>query len=94
MVKLIKDGRQYNEIETEYIIDRLEADSRMTVYDISDGEHTVERRVFICRIDTNPARLGTVYVKLLDAEGKPVGEERELHSGYYISGCEYAQLTI
>lgn len=30
-VKLIKDGNQYNPIETEYILDRLADDSRMTV---------------------------------------------------------------
>lgn len=39
-------------------------------------------------------RLGTVFVRKLDAEGKPAGVERMVEPGYYISGCEYAELTI
>ena len=87
--KLVIEGKQYNDIEIEYIVDRLSVDSRMTVYDMN-GERVEECRVFICHIGCD----GRIYVKKLDEEGRPTGPECEVKSGYYISGCEYAQLEI
>ncbi len=91
MATLIKEGKQYNSIETDYILDRLSDDSRMTVY---DTEEKRDVRVFIARVDSSIERLGTVFVRKLDAEGKPAGVERMVEPGYYLSGCEYAELTI
>lgn len=91
MATLIKDGKQYNEIEIDYILACLADDSRMTVY---DTEEKRDVRVFICRVDSSITHQGTVYVKKLDSEGKPAGEERMVETGYYISGCEYAELMI
>lgn len=81
-------GNKYNDIETNYIIDRLSEDSRMTVHD-SRNDY-VDTRVVICRADDS----GYVYVRILDGEGRAIGDEHKVETGYYISGCEYAQLTI
>lgn len=87
MKKLVLEGKQYNTVETEYIIDRLNDDSRMTVYDLNDGKDV---RVFICRVSWD----GIVYVKKINEDDKPSGIEYEVKTGYYISGCEYAELVI
>lgn len=81
-------GQKYMAVEEMYILDRLAEDSRITVYD-SENNY-VETRVVITRADSD----GYVYAGLLDGEGRGIGDERRLKSGYYISGCEYAQLTI
>lgn len=86
--KLVIEGKQYNDIEIEYIVDRLADDSCMTVYDLNDTGKDV--RVFICRVSYE----GVVYVKKIDENDKPSGQEYEVHSGYYIAGCEYPELTI
>lgn len=86
--KLVLEGRKYNNIETKYIIDRLDEDSRMTVYDLNDSGKDV--RVFICRVSSD----GVVYVKRIGEDDRPSGIEYEVKSGYYIAGCEYAELVI
>lgn len=86
--QLIINGRQYNEIETRYILDRLENDSRMTVYDTKNNY--VDTRVVITRVADD----GYVYARVLDGEGRGIGDERQVECGYYISGCEYAELVL
>lgn len=81
-------GQKYMAVEEVYILDRLAEDSHMTVYD-SENDH-IDTRVVITRVDSD----GYVYVRILDGEGRGIGEERQVKSGYYISGCEYAQLVI
>lgn len=81
-------GQKYMAVEEVYILDRLAEDSRMTVHDSQNG-HT-DTRVVITRVDSD----GYVYVRILDGEGRGIGGERQVKSGYYISGCEYAQLVI
>lgn len=81
-------GQKYMAVEEMYILDRLNDDSRMTVYDSQNNY--VDTRVVITRVDTE----GYVYARILDGEGRGIGEERQVKSGYYISGCEYAQLAI
>ena len=88
ITKLILEGRKYNKVETDYILYRIDADSRMTVYDLNDSGKDV--RVFICRVTDN----GIVYVKKIDSDNRPSGIEYEVKSGYYIAGCEYAELVI
>lgn len=85
--KLVVEGKKYNKVETDYIVDRLSEDSRMTVYDKNDAKDV---RVFICRVSGD----GVVYAKKIDGDNKPSGIEYEVESGYYISGCEYAELVI
>ena len=87
--QLIKDSEWYNEIEKEYIIGCLADDSQIVVYDCA-GERTERCMAFISRIGCD----GRVYCKRLDADGHPTEQEREIKSGYYIAGCEYAQLVI
>lgn len=86
--KLVLEGKQYNNVETQYIIDRLSDGSRMTVYDLNDSGKDV--RVFICRVSED----GVVFVKKIGEDNKPSGIEYEVKSGYYIAGCEYAELVI
>lgn len=81
-------GQKYMAVEEMYILDRLNEDSRMTVHD-SENNY-VDTRVVITRADSD----GYVYARILDGGGRGVGEERQVKSGYYISGCEYAQLVI
>ena len=88
ITKLILEGRKYNKVETDYILDRIDADSRMTVYDLNDSGKDV--RVFICRVSGD----GVVYVKRIGEDDRPSGIEYEVKSGYYIAGCEYAELVI
>lgn len=82
------NGNKYNDIETNYIIDRLEDDSRMTVYDSKNNY--MDTRVVITRV----ANDGYVYARVLDGEGRGIGDERQVECGYYISGCEYAELVL
>lgn len=88
MKNLIIYGQRYMAVEEQYILDRLNEDSRMTVYD-SQNNYT-DTRVVITRADNE----GYVYARILDGEGRGIGEERQVKSGYYISGCEYAELVI
>lgn len=88
ITKLILEGCKYNKIETDYILDRIDADSRMTVYDLDDSGKDV--RVFIYRVSGD----GVVFVKKIGEDNKPSGIEYEVKSGYYIAGCEYAELVI
>lgn len=88
MKNLIIYGQRYMAVEEQYILDRLNEDSRMTVYDSQNGY--IDTRVIITRVDSN----GYVYVRILDGEGRGIGEERQVKSGYYIAGCEYAELVI
>lgn len=88
MKNLIIYGQRYMAVEEQYILDRLNEDSRMTVYDSQNGY--IDTRVVITRADSE----GYVYVRILDGEGQGIGEERQVKSGYYISGCEYAELVI
>lgn len=81
-------GQRYMAVEEVYILDRLAEDSRMTVHDSQNGN--IDTRVVITRVDSD----GYVYVRILDGEGRGIGDERQVKSGYYISGCEYAQLVI
>lgn len=81
-------GQRYMAVEEVYILDRLAEDSRMTVHDSQNDN--IDTRVVITRVDSD----GYVYVRILDGEGRGIGEERQVKSGYYISGCEYAQLVI
>ena len=81
-------GQKYMAVEEVYILDRLNEDSRMTVHDSQNGH--IDTRVVITRVDAE----GFVYARVLDGEGRGIGEERQVKSGYYISGCEYAQLVI
>lgn len=81
-------GQKYMAVEEVYILDRLSEDSRMTVHDSQNGH--IDTRVVITRVDVE----GYVYVRILDGEGRGIGDERQVKSGYYISGCEYAQLVI
>ena len=89
--QLIKDGKRYNEIEMDYILDALNSNSRISVYDMNEQAYF---RVFTCRVDSSITNQGYIYVKKLDADGKPVGQEYKVETGYYISGCEYPELTI
>ena len=88
MKNLIIYGQRYMAVEEQYILDRLNEDSRMTVYDSQNGY--IDTRVVITRVDSD----GYVYARILDGEGRGIGEERQVRSGYYISGCEYAELVI
>lgn len=88
MKNLIIYGQRYMAVEEQYILDRLNEDSRMTVYDSQNGY--VDTRVVITRADSE----GYVYARILDGEGRGIGEERQVKSGYYIAGCEYAELVI
>lgn len=88
MLNQIIFGQRYMAVEEVYILDRLAEDSRMTVHDSQNGY--TDTRVVITRADTD----GYVYARVLDGEGRGIGEERQVKSGYYISGCEYAQLVI
>lgn len=88
MKNLIIYGQRYMAVEEQYILDRLNEDSRMTVYDSQNGY--IDTRVIITRADSE----GYVYARILDGEGRGIGEERQVKSGYYISGCEYAELVI
>ena len=81
-------GQKYMAVEEVYILDRLNEDSRMTVHDSQNGY--IDTRVVITRVDAE----GFVYARVLDGEGRGIGGERRVKSGYYIAGCEYAQLTI
>lgn len=81
-------GQKYMAVEETYILDRLTEDSHMTVYDSQNNY--VDTRVVITSADAD----GYVYVRILDGEGRGIGEERQVKSGYYISGCEYAELVI
>ena len=85
--QLVKSSEYYNEIEKDYIVACLADDS--IVYDMN--VESLERcTTFISRIADD----GRIYVKKLDDEGRPTGPEYEAKSGYYISGCEYAELEI
>lgn len=86
--RLVSEGKKYNKVETDYILDRLSEDSRMTVYDQNDSGKDI--RVFICRVSCD----GVVFVKRIDKNDKPSGIEYEVESGYYPYGCEYAELVI
>ena len=88
MKNLIIYGQRYMAVEEQYILDRLNEDSCITVYDSQNGY--IDTRVVITRVDSD----GYVYVRILDGEGRGIGEERQVKSGYYISGCEYAELVI
>ena len=88
MRDLIIYGQRYMAVEETYILDRLAEDSRMTVYDSQNNY--VDTRVIITRADAD----GYIYVRILDGEGRGIGEERQVKSGYYIAGCEYAELVI
>ena len=88
MKNLIIYCQRYMAVEEQYILDRLNEDSRMTVYDSQNGY--IDTRVIITRADSE----GYVYARILDGEGRGIGEERQVKSGYYISGCEYAELVI
>ena len=88
MKNLIIYGQRYMAVEEQYILDRLNEDSRMTVYDSQNNY--ADTRVVITRADNE----GYVYARILDREGRGIGEERQVKSGYYISGCEYAELVI
>ena len=88
MKNLIIYGQRYMAVEEQYILDRLNEDSHMTVYDSQNGY--IDTRVVITRADSE----GYVYARILDGEGRGIGEERQVNSGYYISGCEYAELVI
>ena len=88
MRNLIIYGQRYMAVEETYILDRLAEDSRMTVYDSQNNY--VDTRVIITRADAD----GYIYVRILDGEGRGIGEERQVKSGYYIAGCEYAELVI
>lgn len=88
MKNLIIYGQKYMAVEEHYILDRLNEDSRMTVYDSQNNY--ADTRVVITRADNE----GYVYARILDGEGRGIGEERQVKSGYYISGCEYAELVI
>ena len=87
--QLVKDSEWYNEIEKDYIVACLADDNLIIVYDMN-GERVERCSTFICRIGDD----GRIYVKKLDGEGRPTGPEYQAKSGYYISGCEYAELTI
>ena len=87
--KLVKESEYYNEIEKVYIIGCLADNSHIIVYDMN-GERVERCSTFISRIGYD----GRIYVKKLDGEGKPAGQEYKVKSGYYISGCEYAELEI
>ena len=87
--QLVKGSEYYNEIEKDYIGACLADDSKIIVYDMS-GDRVERCSAFISRIGCD----GRVYCKRLDADGHPAGQEREIKSGYYISGCEYAELEI
>lgn len=88
MKNLIIYGQRYMAVEEQYILDRLNEDSCITVYDSQNGY--IDTRVIITRADSE----GYVYARILDGEGRGIGEERQVRSGYYISGCEYAELVI
>lgn len=88
MKNLIIYGQRYMAVEEQYILDRLNEDSCITVYDSQNGY--IDTRVIITRADSE----GYVYARILDEEGRGIGEERQVRSGYYISGCEYAELVI
>lgn len=88
MKNLIIYGQRYMAVEEQYILDRLNEDSCITVYD-SQNDY-IDTRVVITRVDSD----GYVYVRILDGEGRGIGEERQVKSGYYIAGCEYAELVI
>ena len=88
MKNLIIYGQRYMAVEEQYILDRLNEDSCITVYDRQNGY--IDTRVIITRADSE----GYVYARILDGEGRGIGEERQVRSGYYISGCEYAELVI
>ena len=88
MKNLIIYGQRYMAVEEQYILDRLNEDSCITVYDSQNGY--IDTRVVITRVDSD----GYVYVRILDGEGRGIGEERQVKSGYYIAGCEYAELVI
>lgn len=81
-------GQKYMAVEEMYILDRLNEDSKITVYDSDNGY--IDTRVVITRADAD----GRVYARKLDSEGRGYGQEYEIKSGYYISGCEYAELVI
>lgn len=87
--QLVKSSEYYNEIEKDYIAACLADDSQIIVYDMN-GERVERCTTFISRIADD----GRIYVKKLDDEGRPTGPEYEAKSGYYISGCEYAELEI
>lgn len=88
MRNLIIFGQKYMAVEEVYILDRLAEDSRMTVRDSLNNY--VDTRIVITHVDAE----GYVYGRILDGEGRGIGEERQVKSGYYIAGCEYAQLVI